>query len=517
MQEASKTASKNYIDWIIWGFIVILLVYRFYIIYFPFKLYQYLVPPGQDPVNHLEMVKSVISGNFKSTYPLLFHGIIALINRFSGSDPLQIIKWVTPAMVALPSIAVFLFLRKNFGRFAAVVGFAIALLSSNYALMAFGDGNYPNILAGGFFLPLALLYVTYASRGKKISNYIYVGIFALLIVATHHFTAALFGLIMIIYLIVLLLWNRREKIAPGMRGLMFFILGMLVVMAALIIFTPLRSQFLVAIQQLFTRGAFVDDPAYSAPIQFSQYSEMIGNLVWSGGLISMLYLIYLLGKPGERNRKSVILLVLVWFAITFGLSRTGAIGLPGRFAREIGLPLILAMAITVKSLFENFTIKMQRIIGYGMLGLIIAVNLVQVNGGAYASPEYFNKMVWFTNDDLQKAQYIMWSSESGDKIVSNRTSPYMSYFTQREFIYPTDEQIKSLAGFTAQAGAKYLFIGKLTAANPNQQTYPFFKNFDESTAKLNEMVQISPQFEPIHTFADGSVLYQFNLYPRKKK
>lgn len=510
MTHPSEKVRDN-LDWLIWVFIVICLIYRIYIIYFPFSLFHYLVPPGDDAINHLKIIEGILSGNFSSTYPMLFHIMIAYPSKLFHIDPLRFMKWFTPTLVALPSIAIFVFLRKNFGRFAALVGFTIALLSSNYALVAFGDGNYPNILAAGFFLPLCLMYLTYATKSNKISNYVGVIVFAVLIAFTHHLTTALLMAILVANLIVLLLWNRREKISPGLRRLTIFVLSTLAVLAVVIGLTPVRSLFLSAVSEIFHSGGVSQGVAFIKPIEFAEYPAMIGPLVWSGGLIAIFYLIFMLSKTSTKTNKGVILFVLVWFAVTFLLSRTAAAGLPGRFAREIALPLILAMAIAISDLYKQFDFKIQKVIGLGLLGLIVSVNLVQVNGGIFASPEYFNQVVWFSRMDLAKATYIKSATNSKDVIYSNRTTPYMSHFADRTIIYDIEKQLKDGSFNTPDKAGAFVFIGAKTDANPNSNTYPFFANFEQTTAALNE---IAPSLTLIHKFSDGSALY---VIPEPKK
>lgn len=503
---AHKKSEKG-MDLLTWILIFGCLVFRLYILYFPFKLYGYLVPPGQDAINHLSLIKNIMQGNYDFSYPPFFHWIISLIAQFSSMDPLRILKWLTPAMVALPSIAVFLFLKKNFGRFTAVVGFLIALMATNYGLIAFADGNYPNILAGGLFLPVALAYLAASSRSKKLSNYVVVIILAILMVLTHHLTAAIFILILFCYSLLLLIWNKKEEIAPGLRKLAIFSFVVVAIVLVAVFATSLRDFFLPFLKQIISGQSLVRGSAFIRPVEYWQYGEVIGSLVWSGGLISLFYLIYMLGKKGQQN-KAAILLILVWFVLLFVLSRISVSGLQGRFARELGLPLILAMAITIRELFSNFNIKMQKIIGYGLLGLIIVFNLSQINDESFSSPKFFNSMIWFDRYDLEKAKYIENISEPDDIIFSNRTSPYLPYFADRNIDFNIEAKLADLPGYAETKGAKYLFIGQKTRANPDSKSYPFYKGFEEIRENLMNIAKQN-KLELVHKFADGSLLYKF--------
>ena len=490
-------------------FIVAAIALRLYIIYFPFRLYEYLVPPGGDPVGHIGLINQILQGGISSNYPTLFHLIIAFLSRIFGSDPISVLKSVTPAMMVLPSIGIYIFLKKSYGKLAALIGFMISLFASNYALVAFGDGNYPNILASGFFIPIAFAFVLKALDKKSFKNYFWAVIFTILLLLTHHLSFATFLIILIAYLIILSFWNKYEKIAVSPTKFTFAFLVLIGILVIATILTPLREPMLGAINALLQSGAVAGQISFSYPIDFADYGSMVGPLVYFGGLLALFYLVYMLGLDNEEINKKAVLFVIVWFVILFVLSRLNCTGLPGRFARELALPLLGAISISLSHIFSKYKHNLQKIVALGLLGMIVAACLVQVNGGSYSSPKYYNSMVWFTKSDLEKADYIKWVTEEDDVILSNRTTPYMSIFTKRKFVYNTEQFLKSQGAFQSFAknnGAKYLFIGKITSADPDPVAYPFFNGFDAGTLKMQELAS---ELTKVHEFSDGSVLYSF--------
>ena len=194
-----------------------LIVLRIYTLYFPMRLFDYIVPPGQDPANHVLIIQNIMSGKWSLSYPPLFHGFIALVSSLFNLDPLGVLRSVTPLLTILPSIGVYIFLSKTVSRFSAFIAFVIALIASNYGLVAFGDGNYPNIIAAGFLTPVIFAYMINAFRKKVKPNLLYMLLFLLLLILTHHLTTAIFLFVTVVYLIVLAIWNSFEPIVPRLR------------------------------------------------------------------------------------------------------------------------------------------------------------------------------------------------------------------------------------------------------------------------------------------------------------
>ncbi len=491
-----------------WITIILFSAYRLYVLYFPFKLFGYLVPPGSDPVNHYDMVQKVLSGNFNVQYPLLFHTLIAFISRLFSANPIDVMKYIGPFLVILPPIAIYLFLKNNFGRLVGIVGFVIAALASNYGLLAFADGNYPNMLSGGFLMPLALMFLIYATKKRDIKNYIWGLVIGVLMVLTHQLTVALFAIIMIVYLVTVWLWNTFEPDFKGLKRLTYFVVGFLIVGVAIIFLSPVKDLFMKVLGSIFS-GGFVDDVAYLKPLEYSDYQYSVGALVWTGGLISIIYIFFLLGKRKEEGNKAALLLILVWFAVCFALSRMSQTGMPGRFSREMAIPLIMALAISIVAIIRQNGNTVQKVLASGFFGFIIVVNLVQVNGGAFSAPDYFKNMIWFDQQDKEKADYFKAATNTSDIIISNRTTPYMPIFAERQVVYDVEDFLKrqTIYEYFANVNAKYLFIGPKTLANPDPKSYPFFKEFDNTTLLLREVAERGG-YDVVHQFADGAVLFK---------
>lgn len=488
-------------------FVSTALAVRVYILYFPFKFYNYLVVPGGDPANHYTMVKEVISGQYNLIYPKLFHLMIAKFSLLSGLSVMDSFKAVTPLLVVLPSIAIYLFARRHFGRLAALISFAFMLWGgSNYGLLAFGDGNYPNILAAGFFMPLAFLFVLNALKKGGYRNYLWALLFIFLTVLTHHLTTAMLCLVLIVYLICLGYWNRSEKVTPRFRKLAFLLVLFMVVLAICLSYTSLKIPFVRMWQSLSSVGSVMGGDMFNQPLQYDEYAPQIGSFIWPAGIISLFILIYLMGQKKEGRGRAVYLFILVWVGALFVLSRLEMFGLPGRFVREMAFPLTLSIGVSFAAILHRLP-KMSKIFTLGLLGLVVVINLTQINSGYAKSPDFFKSMIWFTEQDKEKSDYLRDLTSEGDKIIANPTTPYLPIFSERNVVFVSARSVSSLGelgAYVKRSGAKYLFVGRVTAANPDGKAYPFFADFDLITQQLDEYAQ---DLGIEREFSDGSTLY----------
>jgi hypothetical protein len=266
-----------------------------------------------------------------------------------------------------------------------------------------------------------------------------------------------------------------------------------------------KQTFISAYDSLIHNGSYSAGANFAKPIEFADYSAQIGALVFYGGTVSLLYLIYLLGEAKERVNKSAILLILVWFVVVFGLSRLGQTGLPGRFAREAAIPLIMSMAVTLGYFFDLMRNNLQKSFALLFFGLIILINLAQSNTSQYTAPEFFNSMIWFTQQDKQAADAIAKLTPEGAVIIANPTTPYLPVFTPRKILFPATASTLTPGDFNDYAkatGARFVFIGEKTLADPDGKTYPFFAEFKERTAQLKSaVVGCTPISEPNSNFA----------------
>jgi len=514
------------------GFVLTVpLAARLYWLYLPFGVYKYLVPPGDDAVSHYNIIHRILQGGYYSSYPTLFHRLIIIFSQIAHVDIMTALRLVTPALVVLPAIAVYFFAKKHFGLIPALFCALLLLWTGNYPLTSFADGNYPNILAAGFFLPLALMELVTALRRNSLPAYLTALALALLVVMTHHLTIVLMLLIVIPYLVVLAVWNRFERLVPNLKIALLVCFLSFVVIAGLIWLLPTRAMFEESWKHFVSTGSFYSESGITILADYVEYPAQIGSLIFYGGLLGTFVLILLLGRSKESVNKPAILLILTWLTVTFIASRLTFLGLPGRFLREMGIPLALSLGLACYYLLFSMRTKIQVVLGVTLLALVVYTNLVQVTNGAYRSPAFFNSAIWFTQEDKDKADVIKNLTAPGDIIIANPVTPYLPIFVEREFDFDAwrNINVESQAlklQFVSQAeasawwdetaegelkeiaeskGAKYVYVGTKTKAGPSGKAYPFFANFEKATESLSMGVK---NIKPLYKFHDGSALYQ---------
>lgn len=484
---------------------------RLAFLYYQFKINNYIIPPGDDPVNHYEIASNILAGKFSLSYPFLFHYLIGLISKLQGIDLMAAFVQFTPVLIILPSIAIFVFAWMNFGRLAAVISFAVALLASNYGLIGYADGNYPNILSAGFFMILALSFLLkIAVKGGKL-NYLFFSLFTLLTLITHHLSTFYLAVILVCLLIVLTVWNKIYKDVEGYRQMIKFFLTATIIAVLVVALTPLRVPLLIYIKSLYsTRVALENAFYFSKILDFSDYGSLSGELVLSGGLFAMLYIAScLFSKKYDKHVKVPLIFLMVWFLSIFLFSRFSFVGLPGRFARELAPPLIIAIGFFISDTSRVINSALKRVVYFSIFILILLVNLTQINAGPYRSPEFFNKMIRFAQSDKDDAAEIASFTVNKDVILANPTTPFLPIVSGRKIVFLKKTDVVSreqIAISVKHFEATHVFVGTSTWTKPDPIAYPFFKDFDVISDDMNKAMSKSTC--PFQEFSSGSKLYE---------
>ena len=485
---------------------VALIVWKIWVLYSGARIYGYIVPPGQDPINHLTIIQGIMSGHWNATYPPLFHASVVFISRLFSIDPLTILKNLSPLLVLLPPIAIYIFLSKNFSRLAGIIGFTVTILSSNYGLVAYGDGNYPNILSAGFFMPIALAYIVKAFKEKPRKNVSLALIFILLMILTHHLTTALFLGVFIPYLIILTIWNKYDQIVPRLNKVVIALLACLAIGAVVIFSTSLKDIFLQALESLRANGSVLQNTTFLKIPTLSECSQMMGEFPFYLGLGAMIYLAVMLSRSKSEANKPGIILILIWFFVIFLLSRSSFVSLPSRIAREMGVPILLAIGVFMADILGPLKYKSSKIIVVGVLAIFIACSVVQVNAGAYQAPDFFSKMILFWPADKEKINFVNDFIGSNEKVLANPSSPYLEYFGGGKIVIDDSPygQNEVILDKISKTGASYLMI--INSFKPN----PFEANIaaDNATKERLKAFATDYSLETFTTFPDGSIIYK---------
>ncbi len=496
---------RNKIITILFCLVVVLaVVWKLYLVYGGLRNFGYIVPPGEDPMYHAYMVKDILAGHSETVYPLLFHRTIALISRVSNYSPITVINYLMPAMVLLPAIGCYVFLRLSVSRKAALIGFLLMLLTSNYGLVAYGDGNYPNILTMGLFAPIALAFLLKLLRDRSPRNILGATIFFVLMVLTHHLTTALVLAVSFFFGIVLLVYSIFLKPSPHIRKISLTVLSVPIIALVLVAFLPQKALFQDVVSNLRNQSTLIGTKDYAQIISITDTADLTGQMIFYIGLFCLVYLVMMLGQNKKNASKLVATLILTWFVVIFVLSRIEIVGLPARIAREVGIPLVLAVAITIDDILNKASSFRHKILLAIMICLIFSGSLVQYNNGFYCRPEYFTRMVWFWPEDKEKVEYIL-SSLEGKTVLSNEATPYLKIMGEGKIVISdgvtTEEDIK-------QQIDSYNLSYVMAMKPHNPIAYPERAERDERVRELINNYAQHNQLSLIKEFEDGTKIYK---------
>lgn len=520
--------------------------FQVYLIYFGYNTYHYLVPPGSDVIQHYNMIQKILAGgqiNFAS-YPPGFHLIVIFLSWISHVNIFHILTYWTPALIILPSLAMYFLLRQLFDQKVSAITTLLLLVGSAYPVTAFVDGNYPDMLAYGFFAIMMFAFLLRYFRTNKIANVVYASLFFMAIAVTHSFTFVnivaillIFGLIQLYIMIVqghfkIKSWGWQYLIGLVIAGIIFLSLYWAVkIYGGLII--------------KFADGFISNKPALTStylnqPIDYNEYPLANGPLIWYFGLVGILYLIVSNFKTGLEARSKQ--LVLAWVIYLFVMSRFGASSLPARFARELAPPLIIAIGFLIDYIVAHNPLKVQGYkvaLGYGLIGFLVVMNSLLYVGPAKL-PDSFNQMVWFWPKDQDKIDYIVQNVPAGSRVIYNQNADLFipvkapanfvplkltndqyeiaSTTTVEHYQYKklTSKEVKSLGGYKKMiynlqtqvfSAPDYIFIDVKPPSDPDEKTYPRYAGFDVYNKVI---VDISDEGTLVKTFPDGAKLVRMD-------
>ncbi len=530
-------------------FLVVLLLAAFglqlYFLYFGYKTYHYLVPPGSDAIAHYNIIQKILETgkvDFLS-YPPLFHLLVIFFSKITTVSPFDILTYWTPVLAVLPAAAMFFLLKQLFDLKTSVLTTIVFLLASSYPLYGFIDGNYPDILAYGVFSILMFAFVIRYFRTKNWTNLVIASVFLLSIALTHHLTfvsmiiiMGLFGLVQIYTLVV------EKKLKFDIRSWQFLSGAIAVILVGLSIYLSFRFYGPTIVK--FANGFFNNNPALQDKYlnllpQWADYSLLAGNTIWYLGVFGLLFV--LISTFKDHKEAGAKQLLIVWLLYYFFISRIDNTGLPARFARELAPALVICIGFLFNYIFNLNSLRVHRyklIFGYGLIAFLVVTNSA-INAGPAKIPDSFNLMVWFTPRDQQNIDYVSSLSSEGYQVLYNPfANLYMPIKAPNNFdpIKLNNAQLKiatkmqqdksdyydsfiplsakrrtQLKGYEKliydlskqYSDYKYIYVGVKPSSNPDPKVYPKYAPFEVYNKVLDDL---ATNGDLVKKFPDGSRL-----------
>ena len=262
----------------------------------------------------------------------------------------------------------------------------------------------------------------------------------------------------------------------------------------------------------------------SQAVDYSRYPNIVGPIIWYGGLLGLLYLISAFNHSEEK--KPIKIILCVWLLILFSLSRLPQSSLPERFARELALPLVVCFAYLINLITQTrgSGSRIGSIIGYGFIGYVIILNSSLFNPVLLDSlPDSFSDMVWYREVDQAKTDYIQANfSKDNPVIINPYANPYLGLINKgfvANFVPSSDfsviDKVKTESdkqefqeiyrGFIAKEvnnnANKVLLINPKPPGNTDEIVYPIFGGFEKYNDIMND---IAKDQKIIKKFTDGA-------------
>lgn len=522
---------------------------QLYLIYFGYNVYNFLVPPGSDAIQHYNIIQKIAeTGKYPANYPPGFHVIVIYLSNIFHQGTFHILTYWTPVLVVMPAISMFFLLKQLFDSKVSVITTLVFLLTSYYPVCGFIDGNYPDILAYGVFGILMFGFLIRYFKTNKAINLFFASVLLLAIALIHHFSFVNIVAILIIFSLFplySLVFERKNKLKflswEFAIGLIVFIVIFASLFVAMKYYGPLVVKF--ADGFIFNRSA-LSNSYLNTTLDFPEYLTVTGPVIWYFGLIGLFYLFISSFKAGPEARAKQ--LVVVWALYFFIMSRFGSSALPARFAREIAPALVVAIGFLFNYMINLNSLRFKgykAIIGFGLLGFVLVTNSFLMVGPAKI-PESFSNMIWFWPKDQDKIDFIVKlqdKSKNGVPTTYNIVyNPYANLYmpvkapsnfiplelTDAELLiakenldYPYDyvplsaKKIARLVGYEKlihdlrlkYSSARYIFIDVKPPANPDGKVYPRYSGYEIYTKVLND---IADSGNSIKKFSDNAKLYQ---------
>ncbi len=445
---------------------------------------RYLVPPGDDPIYHLNRIDGLLHGQFElfhDGYPLGFHLLTAMIARVSGMDSLTAIRLVPPLLLIIPVLVIFFVGRRLFGSNA--VG-AIAAAAWSFLALApirsFGDGNYPNLLADSIFLPWAMLalyqFCTERTAVRLVGLLAPVG----LIVLTHHLTFVHF-IVAALPLVLFTLHGRLRDQSARRRTLRNLFIGVAVLLVAGIAAWPVYGPPLLL-------------PYLAALVRHGSLESILGPFSASPTLGTFLEvhtpLFLLLGCVGvaalwlTHQSKELKVFLLGWTGMLVLLSITPVFGLPGRFLRELAEPLALLIGYFPVALWQQMRTGVGRTIFVILIAGLFVADWAYSFQRPYALPDPFGPLIRVQHDEEPALTTLEIVTPPNGTILANNSNPYLGYLVKRKVIV-VDNPL-DVTQITMLQPISTVYVGARPPLTP-ESSYPYFRNFDTTAAALEQI------------------------------
>lgn len=344
---------------------------------------------ADDQYQHTIMTRMMISEGSTGSFMLYPPGIHLFMGEFthlSGVGPLQIFAVLIPALLVLPTLAVYALGRRLWGWEYGLTAAAFYGLLTGGSYWYLEHGRYPNIIAAQFLMVLALAALFRLYNSPSWRSGLLLALLGSSVVLFHQvgsfYLALLLSVVAAFFMLPALLRGRRRGFA------LLSSLGLLGVLSVLFAWNTydlpeLAGKLLGGGEGETGEGAEAVAMAFGTkpPDSIFEIVDLTSQPLLLLGLLGLILLTF-----GRRRTDApgtlVRTVLLLWTLMMFAGSATSYSGFPDRFARDLGVPLSLlgAMAFltVLRSVSRSVTVRRGPAVVAASLAALAVVAVVNV-------------------------------------------------------------------------------------------------------------------------------------------
>ncbi len=316
---------------------------------------------ADDQYQHTIMTRMMISdgttGSFM-LYPPGIHLLMAEFTHLSGVETLEIFAVLIPALLVLPTMAIYALGRRLWGWEYGLTAAAFYGLLTGGSYWYLEHGRYPNIIAAQFLMVLALAALFRLYNSPSWRSGLLLALLGSSVVLFHQVGSFYLALLLFIVAVLFLPYALLRERGRGFALLLSF--GLLGVLSTLFAWNTYDLPKLAGKLLGREETGEVGEGGEAVAMAFgTKPPDSVFGIIDLASLPLML-----LGPLGvallvfDRRRKDtpgtlIITVLLVWtFMMSVG-SATAFSGFPDRFARDLGVPLALLGALAFVTVLRS--------------------------------------------------------------------------------------------------------------------------------------------------------------------
>ncbi|CAN5707512.1 hypothetical protein BH24ACT21_BH24ACT21_11680 [soil metagenome] len=317
---------------------------------------------ADDQYQHTIMTRMMISEGSTSSfmlYPPGIHLFMGELTHLSGVGPLGIFAVLIPALLVLPTLAIYALGRRLWGWEYGFTAAAFYGLLTGGSYWYLEHGRYPNILAAQFLMVLALATLFRLYNSPSWRSGLLLALLGSSVVLFHQVGSFYIALLLFIVTVLFLPYALLRERGRGLALLSS--LGLLGVLSVLFAWNTYDLPKLVG---KLLGGGETGEGGEALAMAFGTKSP--DSIIEIVDLTSQPLL--LLGVLGlsllafDRRRTDtpgalIFTVLLVWTLMMAAGSATSYSGFPDRFARDLGVPLALRGAMAFVTILRSVSIQ----------------------------------------------------------------------------------------------------------------------------------------------------------------